>query len=135
MNSQGIERGLADIALALSGAKYNLTIPDGGWIAPTLLNSWANYGEGYNVAGYFKDAAGFVHLKGLIKSGTTTARTNVFLLPSGYRPLENCIIATCKPTGAHCEMRVMSTGYVAAGDGGMSAIFTSLDGIVFKAEQ
>jgi hypothetical protein len=32
----------------------------------------------------FKDALGFVHLKGLIKSGTLN--TEAFILPEGYRP-------------------------------------------------
>ena len=56
------------------------------WTAPTLLNSWVNYGSIYQTAGYFKDSEGVVHIRGVIKSGTTTAGTTVFVLPVGYRP-------------------------------------------------
>lgn len=52
------------------------------WQAPTLLNSWANYGSGQSDAGYFKDPFGIVHLKGLIKDGSTAV---IFTLPAGYR--------------------------------------------------
>ena len=55
----------------------------GPWIAPTLLNSWANVGGGFATAGYYKDAAGIVHLRGLVTSG---AASTIFNLPAGYRP-------------------------------------------------
>lgn len=57
------------------------------WIAPTLLNSWVNYGGSFDTAGYYKDEFGIVHIKGVIKSGTTTASTVLFTLPAGYMPL------------------------------------------------
>ena len=52
--------------------------------APTLTNSWVNFGAPYNPAGYFKDPFGIVHLRGTIKSGTMSAAA--FTLPVGYRP-------------------------------------------------
>ncbi|WP_156936144.1 hypothetical protein [Anoxybacteroides tepidamans] len=55
-----------------------------GWIAPTLLNGWVNNGSGFEIAGYYKDALGFIRLKGLIKGGTMG--TTAFVLPAGYRP-------------------------------------------------
>lgn len=54
--------------------------------APTLLNSWVNFGGSRKVAGYFKDAYGIVHLEGVIASGTTTSSTPLFVLATGYRP-------------------------------------------------
>lgn len=54
------------------------------WQAPSLLNSWANYGIGHNPAGYFKDTLGIVHLRGLVKDGTVGQA--IFTLPTGYRP-------------------------------------------------
>lgn len=61
-----------------TGANYD-------WIVPTLLNSWVNFGGGTGAdAGYYKDADGTVHLKGLIKSGTIPG--SAFNLPSGFRP-------------------------------------------------
>jgi hypothetical protein len=59
------------------------------WIEPTLLNGWENYGSGFSNIAYFKDEFDFVHLRGLIKSGTAAAGTDLFVLPNGYRPLEN----------------------------------------------
>jgi hypothetical protein len=55
------------------------------WIAPTLLNSWVNFGGGTGAdAGYYKDSDGIVHLRGMIRSGTIPA--SAFNLPSGFRP-------------------------------------------------
>jgi len=63
-----------------------LPLTDSAWIAPTLLNSWANYLPGtYEVAGYLKDPLGFVHLRGSIKSGASGS--TAFVLPAGYRPV------------------------------------------------
>lgn len=56
------------------------------WQVPTLLNSWVNFGSGYETAGYMKDSLGFVHIKGFIKNGTTVLGTVIFNLPAGYRP-------------------------------------------------
>lgn len=54
------------------------------WIAPTFLNSWVNYDSGHAPAGYSKDSAGVVRLRGLIKNGTIGL--SAFTLPVGYRP-------------------------------------------------
>lgn len=54
------------------------------WIAPTLLNSWVNYGAGTAPAGYCKDQFGILHIRGYIKSGANN--TTAFVLPEGYRP-------------------------------------------------
>lgn len=56
------------------------------FIAPTLLNSWVNYGGAYETPGYYKDNFGIVHLRGLVKSGTLSVA--IFQLPAGYRPLK-----------------------------------------------
>lgn len=61
------------------------------WTAPTLLNSWVNYGSdgagnNYSPAGYYKDQFGRVYLRGMIRSGTATSETVLFTLPTGFRP-------------------------------------------------
>jgi hypothetical protein len=56
----------------------------GSWIAPTLENGWVNFGGEWTPAGYIKDALGFVHIQGTIKSGTSGKAA--FVLPAGYRP-------------------------------------------------
>lgn len=59
------------------------------WTPVTFQNSWTNYGSGYDTAAYMKDSLGFVHIKGFIKSGTTSSSTPIFTLPVGYRPLNS----------------------------------------------
>lgn len=56
---------------------------DTGWIAPSLTNSWANYGSVYANAAYMR-RNGIVHLRGMVKDGTDNAA--IFTLPAGFRP-------------------------------------------------
>lgn len=72
------------------------------WIAPTLINAWANTGAGNLSAGYLKDALGFVRLRGEIKTGAIPSIA--FQLPAGYRP-----------TGSHTQVTVCAgptLGYI-----------------------
>lgn len=49
---------------------------------------WANYGSVYAPAGFWKDAAGEVHMRGTIKrfGGPGAITNDFFILPDGYRP-------------------------------------------------
>jgi hypothetical protein len=58
----------------------------GTWSTPTLQNSWVNYGGNYPNLQYTKDSDGVVTIRGLVKSGVTTAGTIIANLPDGYRP-------------------------------------------------
>lgn len=59
------------------------------WTSCSLQNSWVNFDTGANeTAQYRKDLSGIVHIKGTIKSGTTTSGTLLFTLASGYRPAQ-----------------------------------------------
>lgn len=100
------------------------------FIAPTLLNSWVYWGVPFSQPGYCKDAAGFVHLRGLLKSGVVTAGTGIFVLPAGYRPVDTEIFSVSS-NSAFGEVRVDAAGNVQIQVG--SASFLSLDGITFKA--
>lgn len=62
------------------------------WTAPTLINSWVNYGGTYRTARYRK-IGDRVEIEGLVKSGTIGA--TVFTLPVGYRPPQDI------PFGVH----------------------------------
>lgn len=53
------------------------------WTAPTLLGAWVNLGGVWEVAGY-KKVGSVVKVRGAVKDGT--AGTNIFTLPSGFRP-------------------------------------------------
>lgn len=100
-------------------------------IAPTLQNSWTNYGTAYQGAGYWKDKCGVVHLCGLIKGGATTAETVIFTLPVGYRPaVSEKFFAVSM--NAICIIDVYGTGNVAIKTGA-NAGWLSLSGITFKS--
>jgi hypothetical protein len=99
--------------------------------APTLLNSWVNFGSGYSVAGYQK-SDGIVRLKGLIKSGTTTGGTVLFTLPSGFRPAATLQFMT-EANSTLAVLEILSTGDVTIAVVGSSA-FLTLSGISFVAE-
>jgi hypothetical protein len=119
--------GTATIAdEAVTAAKMEL---QEDWIAPTLLNSWVNYGGGYETVGYMKDSLGFVHLKGLVKTGTIGLK--FFTLPVGYRPAAVCIFAVAS-YALFGDVYVSVTGDVTANVG--SSNWVSLAGITFKAE-
>jgi hypothetical protein len=57
------------------------------WTTATLQNSWVAYGAPYDAPAYYKDALGWVHVRGVAKSGSLN--TCVFTLPAGYRPINN----------------------------------------------
>lgn len=56
------------------------------WIKATLLNGWVNFGGDDYELEYMKDELGFVHIRGVIKSGMTVTFTTIGYLPRGYRP-------------------------------------------------
>ena len=55
----------------------------GGWVAPTLGNSWVDFLAGVAPTAY-RRIGDVVELRGAIKSGTV--HTTVFTLPAGARP-------------------------------------------------
>ncbi|MCK9273006.1 hypothetical protein M0P65_05660 [Candidatus Gracilibacteria bacterium] len=103
------------------------------WKTSILLNGWVNYGGVASTAGYYKDGLGIVHLKGLVKNGTILQ--NIFVLPIGYRPLEQLIYSTDSSTGTYVIGRVdvKTDGSIYPYTGGNS--WFSLDGLSFRAEQ
>jgi parallel beta-helix repeat protein len=61
----------------------NVVGSDGG--ATTYANSWAAYtAGGFTGATYWKDAAGYVHIEGAVKSGASA--TIAWTMPAGYLP-------------------------------------------------
>lgn len=103
-------------------------VTDGQWIAPTLLNSWVNFGGAWETAGYMRKG-GTVYLRGLIKNGTITAGTDFFILPVGYRPAQDIHIATVS-SNAICTVQILADGTVQVG-AGASATWVSFGGIQF----
>lgn len=106
--------------------------PQEAWITPTLLNDWVyyDYGPEYDNAGYYKDSMGIVHLRGLIKSGTSG---DMFVLPVGYRPLMRKIFPQICGNNTLARVDVSANGTV-SGQVSNNA-WVSLEGITFRAEQ
>lgn len=97
------------------------------WTAPTLLNSWSNYGSGYAAAGYYLSQDYWVRLKGLVRLGTDN--TTIFTLPAGYTPPKTMwfTVATNAVVG---YLRVDPDGTVRKVSGGSNA-YVSLDGVTW----
>jgi hypothetical protein len=113
----------------------NKTLTAESWTEVTaFLNSWTNTAfGGYNTAGYMKDPLGWVHLKGLIKSGAMGS--SAFLLPAGYRPAKNHVYAVASSTGGaniYGGVDIGDSGNVVPFQGS-NAGYVSLDGISFRA--
>jgi len=101
------------------------------WVAPTLLNSWVNYGSGSNPAGYFKDKQGIVHLRGLVANGVGTT---IFTLPVGFRPTYvefKSTVASAGGAGTFAVYVIYANGNIDWSSGGTT--WFSLDEMTFKA--
>lgn len=99
------------------------------WTAVTFTNSWVDFGGTAQTCAYMKDTLGFVHLKGLMKTGSIGAAA--FTLPAGYRPLAYARFSTVS-NGAFGTADLPNTGVFTPQAG--SSISFSLDGITFRAE-
>lgn len=116
-----------------------LTAPDSAWIevgsggtAPAFANSWVNYDTTvYNSAGFYKDAFGFVTIKGLIKNGTIGSTAQCFTLPVGYRPIKR-VLNACISNSAIGRLDVDIDGKVITHSGNNA--WYSLDNCRFKAQ-
>lgn len=129
----GVGTTAAGVGAALLAARedHRHALDDTGWIAPTLVNGWANYGVNWATSGY-RRIGPLVVLRGLIKNGTIPGLA--FTVPAGYRPAANQErhIATFS-NAALGGVRVYNNGEVRVGDPGSNAWF-SLDGVYWVAE-
>ena len=114
-----------------------LAVPDTTWREigatnqPAFLNGWLNYDVTYNSAAFRKDALGYVHLKGLVRSGGVGS--DIFVLPVGYRPALRAIFAGLNASNnAVGRIDVLPTGNISPQL--TSNSWVSLEGITFKAE-
>ncbi|NEQ41079.1 MAG: hypothetical protein F6K40_34655 [Okeania sp. SIO3I5] len=99
------------------------------WQTAVLENSWVNYSNTFNHAGYFKDSLGIVHLKGLVKNGTGDV---IFTLPDGYKPAAQELHVICTDINESGRVDIMTNGEVTRLKG--SEVWLSLDGITFRAK-
>lgn len=105
------------------GGNYAVGEADLGWVSPTLLNSWANFGSGFQTARY-RRLAGRVEIQGLVTGGTGPAST-VFTLPVGYRPAAALIFATIASANVVARIDVEADGDVRWQAGGTN-VFLSI---------
>lgn len=81
---------LSPIATALNATPIMGAAPP-PWIRPELATGWANTGAPFALAGYHRDALGYVHGKGVLfnaSGGALPPGTPILTLAMGYRPAE-----------------------------------------------
>lgn len=122
-----------DTNIAVAGTFSAGSITQPSWIAPTLLNSFANYGAaGYQPAGYYKSSTGRVWLRGLLQRATAALNTNIFQLPVGYRPLQRTLfIILANNNQARLDIDTSGFVFVNAATNASWFTFFSLDGLSF----
>lgn len=126
-NRQGFAQDLAQSIFD----ELNTNAQD-AWTAATLQNSWVDFGAPYAGASYTKDAEGWVHLRGLIASGTTGT---IFALPSGYRPTTQLLIGTWGHNGSAIvpqRLTITTAGNVNQDPSGAVNSWLTLENIRFR---
>jgi hypothetical protein len=91
---------------------------------------WGNDPDFGGPAGYWKDPAGSVHLRGTVSRLGSMAGSRIFTLPEGYRPPAAEVFAVGTPGGTDAQIQVMASGQVHAHAG--SASDFGLSGITFR---
>ena len=121
-------------ASRITSVEQQLTLISGAPVtfAPTLLNSWVNYGEGFAPVKYWKGPDNMVHITGLIKNGVTSDGAVIFTLPAGFRPTFKEILIVFVSGGGFGRVDVNDNGSVVAKI--VNATYTSLSGISFLAK-
>jgi len=103
------------------------------WNSATPVGAWLPYGSGYAAPSYAKsDTDNVVVLRGLVKSGSTTAGNTIINLPQGFRPKERLLFTTTA-NNAYSRIDVLPTGAVIFQTG--SNAWLALESVTFKAEQ
>lgn len=97
----------------------------------SLQASWVAFGGGFSTPAYSIDVNGYVHLKGLIKSGTTSSGTVIATLPEGLRPSEASLHLVTTSTGT-ASLRVQTNGNIEI-DRPFDSTWTSLSGVIFPS--
>jgi hypothetical protein len=124
----------ANVADSATNAS-NLAAPEAFHVvgAAEFQNGWVAFGAGGSTPGFYKDQLGIVHLRGELKSGTSsnTATGDMFTLPTGYRPAENQQFQGGDATGSG-NIAVQSSGEVRALSGTGNTLL-SVDGFTFRA--
>jgi hypothetical protein len=115
--------------LYLNGSWYWKRENDSEWTeVSTFTNSWVNYGGDFFNASYIQDPGGFVHLRGVIKSGSVGS--SAFTLPTGYRPTSSNGLFVVISNDSVGRVDIDTDGNVIPKSPSNNA-YVSLEGIVF----
>lgn len=101
---------------------------------PTYSDAnWVDYGGGFTGGGYWRDAAGLIHLRGLVQTLVVRAvGATIFTLPAGFRPAAQELFAVNIGTvGTHGRVDIAAGGQVYIQTALAANDFVSLSGIVF----
>jgi hypothetical protein len=139
----GTQINLTTLGTVPTAQTANSLGPSENWHDAVLENGWNNAPPEapFVSAGYYKDLAGVVHLRGVVSGGTLGKA--IFHLPPGYRPTNGKVItplALCGgcPTGPSAPVLIAGSNVSGgAQDGALLPIVGTtlgLDGISFKAE-
>jgi hypothetical protein len=108
--------------------------------APGFSNSWTNLGSGWGTARYMRDAAGIVHLQGLLSNAFNVAGATMFQLPEGFRIGQSNIFSLLRNFGGaydFLELQVNTNGIFVAQynvAAGATVSWMSLAGVSYPAE-
>lgn len=105
---------------------------DTGEIIPVYANGWKDLDpNGFAPGRYCRDGAGWVHLSGMLSSGSVIQHSALFTLPVGFRPAKTIYFPVAVFDGAFGCVRVTAAGEVQIVTG--NASWLSLNGITFRA--
>lgn len=111
-----IDATLRPLAEALNSTPI-MGAPPPPWIRPDLLNGFVNLvavlGGLSSIAGYHRDALGYVHVKGtLYHVAGVAAMTPIMVFPPGYRPKETQTFPVKGPGAAIQYINITPDGTV-----------------------
>jgi hypothetical protein len=104
------------------------------WKTPSMTGGWLSYDTdpgGWSAPGYYKDYAGTVHLRGLIRAGTIGSAA--FTLPAGYRPTGGDLLIGTISNGGVGRVKVNTAGGVIPESPSVNT-WVALDGISFRGD-
>lgn len=130
--------GYEDYAAALAslltlGSDAGITHADPAPLPLSLLTGYTAFGGDFYTASYWKDAAGLVHLSGLINGQVGNGA--VAVLPPGYRAGKIHVFGLVNGNKTVTRLDVQIGGTLFIADGMTTATWVSLDGVVFKPEE
>lgn len=112
-----------DVALISAGTQ----IKRGSLTAPTLINSWANFGAGFQTAAYVELPDHFGELVGVVKDGTVPS--TIFVVPAALRPAATQGPFSCAcNAGLHAQIVVDTSGNVTMQNADPGVTWVSLAG-------